>query len=111
MVKIRLMLLGRHKVPFYRVVLVDSRKKRDGEYLQLFGTFEPKKGVVDLDKTAIIEALQKGAQPSETVLNLLKKQGIYAEFLKTKVNKVKKVSEKKTSKVKKTSNVTKKEKK
>jgi small subunit ribosomal protein S16 len=50
LVKIRLARFGRHKLPFYRIVVVDSRQKRDGSYLELVGTFEPGEGKVVLNK-------------------------------------------------------------
>lgn len=84
MVKIRLTKLGRHKLPAYRVVAIDSRKRRDGAYLALIGTYEPASGVAKLNEELVLDLLKKGAQPSETVLSMLKKQGIYAKFLASK---------------------------
>ena len=84
MVKIRLTKLGRHKLPAYRVIAIDQRKRRDGEYLALLGTYEPSTGKAKLDEQAILKLLQQGAQPVETVLALLKKNGIWAKFLATK---------------------------
>ena len=84
MVKIRLTKLGRHKLPAYRVIAIDQRKRRDGEYLALLGTYEPSTGKAKLDEQTILKLLQQGAQPVETVLALLKKNGIWAKFLATK---------------------------
>lgn len=84
MVKIRLTRLGKHKAPFYRIVATDSRTKRDGKYIALLGTLEPNKGLLKIKKDLIIEFLNKGAQPTETILNILKEQGIWAEYAKTK---------------------------
>lgn len=98
MVKIRLTRLGRHKTPFYRIVAVDSRKRRDSDYLALLGTFDPaKKEIKNYKEEQILKFLKLGAQPCETVKNLLKKQGTWAKFLATKkpkAKKAKKVSKK-----------------
>jgi small subunit ribosomal protein S16 len=108
-VKIRLTRLGKHKAPFYRIVATDSRVKRDGKYIALIGTFEPNKGIIKIKHDLAIDYLVKGAQPTETILNMFKGQGIWAEYLKTKLAKknkpvakrklsAKKVANKKASK-------------
>lgn len=84
MVKIRLTKLGRHKLPAYRVVAIDQRKRRDGEYLALLGTYDSLTGKAKLDEEAILKLLSQGAQPVDTVLAMLKKNGIWAKFLATK---------------------------
>ena len=76
LVKIRLTRLGKHKNPFYRIVATDSRNKRDGGYLALLGTYEPFSGKVNFKSEEVVSFLLKGAQPSETVLNLLKAKGV-----------------------------------
>jgi small subunit ribosomal protein S16 len=76
MLKIRLTLIGRHKLPIYRIIAMDSRIKRDGGYSYYLGKFDAAKHQYDIDKTLTLELLNKGAQPSETVLNLFKKKGI-----------------------------------
>ena len=100
MVKIRLTKLGRHKLPAYRVVAIDSRKRRDGAYLHLLGTYEPATGKTKLNEELILKLLSQGAQPCDTVLSLLKKQGIYAKFLATKKAKAAKKGKRKLSKKK-----------
>lgn len=104
MVKIRLTRLGKHKNPFYRIIAIDSRAKRDGGYLELLGTYEPFSGKVNINSELVLKFLATGAQPSETVLNILKQKGIYKQFLQTKstVKKTKKVRKTKKSKNKKT---------
>ncbi|MDR0340997.1 MAG: 30S ribosomal protein S16 [Mycoplasmataceae bacterium] len=84
MVKIRLALCGRHKKPLYKIVAISSQKKRDGEYLELLGRLDPAtdKYIIDAEKT--IKTLSLGAQPSETVLTILKKEGIWKKFMETK---------------------------
>lgn len=77
-VKMRLTRLGDKKSPFYRIVVVDSRKARDGEYIEKIGhynpTSEPVELVLDADKAK--DWLAKGVQPTETVKTLLIREGI-----------------------------------
>lgn len=81
-VKIRLLRVGTKKRPFYRVVAVDSRKKRDGDVLEWLGQYQP---IVDgknlnVDEAKVIKWLGDGAQPTDTILKLLKKAGIWQKF-------------------------------
>ncbi|MDD3841936.1 MAG: 30S ribosomal protein S16 [Candidatus Izemoplasmatales bacterium] len=89
MVKIRLQRFGTTKRPFYRIVAADSHKKRDGRYLEIVGLYDPTKepAFVDIDKTIAMKWLQLGAQPTDTVKNLLSKNGIIAEFIESKKSK------------------------
>ena len=77
-VKMRLTRLGDKKSPTYRIVIVDSRKARDGEYIDKVGhynpTANPAEVVVDVDKAK--DWLAKGVQPTETVRSLLLKTGV-----------------------------------
>jgi small subunit ribosomal protein S16 len=70
--------MGAKKAPFYRIVAVDSRKARDGEYIEQIGTYshteQPK--VVKIDAEIAKKWLATGAQPTETVRNLFKEYGI-----------------------------------
>ena len=77
-VKIRLKRMGRRKRPFYRIVAIDSRSRRDGPEIERLGWFDPLKTdvAVDLNEGRIIHWLQKGAQPSETVNNILSSVGL-----------------------------------
>ena len=78
MVKIRLRRMGAKKAPFYRIVAMDSRKARDGKYIDQIGFYnpvsEPKQIVIDADKAK--EWLANGAQPTDTVMGLLVSHGI-----------------------------------
>ena len=78
MVKMRLRRMGAKKAPFYRVVVADSRYPRDGRFIEEIGYYnpqtEPAEVKIDADKAKAW--LTKGAQPTETVRNLLKKSGI-----------------------------------
>jgi small subunit ribosomal protein S16 len=73
MVKLRLQRFGNHKRPFYRVVASDSKRARDGKFLEILGTYDPINGQVNFDKDKINAWIQTGAQPTETVRSLLKK--------------------------------------
>jgi len=68
--------MGKHKDPFYRIVATDSKVKRDGKYIHLLGNYEPFSGEVKLNNDLVIELLLKGAQPTETILNILKHNGV-----------------------------------
>jgi small subunit ribosomal protein S16 len=75
-VKIRLKRIGAKKSPFYRVVVADARSPRDGRFIEELGNYDPmtKKFVVDGDKA--LTWIKNGAQPTETVRSLLKKNGV-----------------------------------
>ena len=77
-VKIRLRRMGAKKAPFYRVVVADSRYPRDGRFIDEIGYYDPTKepSVVKVDADKAKEWIAKGAQPTETVKNILKKEGI-----------------------------------
>ncbi|MDE7434186.1 MAG: 30S ribosomal protein S16 [Mycoplasmoidaceae bacterium] len=76
MVKIRLTRLGKHKSPFYRIVATDSRTKRDGGFIAVLGTYEPFSGKTLIKSEEVLALLNKGAQPTDTILNLFKEKGI-----------------------------------
>lgn len=99
MVKIRMTRLGRNKLPFYRIVVADSRVKRDGGYIKLLGTYEPFKGVVNIDEELVLKYLNEGAQPSDTVRSFLREKGIWKKYMDGKlIAKKAKTSAAKTSK-------------
>ncbi len=74
-VVLRLSRAGTHKAPFYHVVATDSRKPRDGRYLEDVGLYDPTKKpeVLKLNAARIEHWLKAGAKPSQTVAMLLKK--------------------------------------
>jgi small subunit ribosomal protein S16 len=76
--KIRLARAGAKKRPFYQVVVADERSRRDGRFIENMGTYDPTKNpaVVKLNEEKIIAWLGKGAQPTDTVRQILKKAGI-----------------------------------
>ena len=77
-VKIRLRRMGAKKAPFYRVVVADSRYPRDGRFIEELGYYDPTKepSVVKIDGDKAKEWMANGAQPTDTVKALLKKEGI-----------------------------------
>ncbi|TAJ24921.1 MAG: 30S ribosomal protein S16 [Nitrospirae bacterium] len=81
-VHLRLTRAGRHKLPFYRVVAADSRKPRDGRYLEVLGTYDSLKNppVAKLKEERVLDWLKKGAQPSVTVRTVLRRVGLWKQF-------------------------------
>lgn len=77
-VKIRLRRMGAKKNPFYRIVVADSRYPRDGRFIEEIGTYDPLKTPadvkIDADKTK--QWIANGAQPTDTVKDILKKSGV-----------------------------------
>ena len=85
-VKLRLMRMGAKKRPFYRIVAADSRRKRDGEYLELIGTYNPigSEKEIKVNEEVALKWLQNGAIPSDTVRSILKEAGIMKKFAEMK---------------------------
>lgn len=77
-VKLRLTRMGSKKAPFYRIVVMDGRKARDGQYIEQIGYYDPTKepAVVKIDTEIAKKWLDNGAQPTETVRSLLKSAGV-----------------------------------
>lgn len=77
-VKLRLTRMGAKKAPFYRIVVMDGRKARDGQYIEQIGYYDPAKepAVVKIDTEIAKKWLDNGAQPTETVRSLLKSAGV-----------------------------------
>ena len=86
-VKLRLVRMGKTKQPTYRVVAADSRSPRDGRFLEIVGTYEPRgisraepDAVVKIDNAKAVKWLSQGAQPTERVERLLRSSGAWSEF-------------------------------
>ena len=81
-VKIRLNRMGAKKNPYYRIVVADSRAPRDGRFIEVLGNYDPSQqpALVNVDEEKVIDWMSKGSQPTDTVKNLLSKQGIMAKF-------------------------------
>jgi small subunit ribosomal protein S16 len=81
-VKIRLTRLGKKKQPTYRVVVIDSRKQRDGEYIEQLGFYDPRQdpSVVEINNDRALYWLRTGAQPTERAQKLLEISGAWTQF-------------------------------
>lgn len=77
-VKIRLRRMGAKKSPFYRIVVADSRYPRDGRFIEEIGTYDPLKTPADvkIDADKAKQWIANGAQPTDTVKDILKKSGV-----------------------------------
>ena len=87
MVKIRLMRIGSKRNPHYRIVVVDSRKKRSADYIEQVGYYDPRETTenhlkVDTERAA--HWLGVGAQPTETVVRLLEQNGVEVPGVRAK---------------------------
>nr|YP_010630774.1 ribosomal protein S16 [Pachystachys lutea]WBN97888.1 ribosomal protein S16 [Pachystachys lutea] len=81
MVKLRLKRCGRKQRAVYRIVAIDIRSRREGKDLRKVGFYDPMKNQTYLNVPVILYFLEKGAQPTETVQNLLKKAEVFNELL------------------------------
>ena len=81
-VKLRLKRMGAKKAPFYRIVVADARAPRDGRDIETIGTYNPTTTPAEVKVNAelAIKWLKNGAQPSDTVRNILSKEGIMKRF-------------------------------
>lgn len=75
-VRLRLQRFGSNKRPFYRVVASDSKKARDGRFLEILGTYDPLLGKVLVDAEKVQKWMDNGALPTETVRSLFKKYSV-----------------------------------
>lgn len=88
-VKLRLKRMGAKKKPFYRVVAADARSPRDGKFIELVGTYNPitEPAEVKINEEIALKWLRNGAEPTDTVRDLFKKQGIMEKFHNEKQDK------------------------
>ncbi len=99
-VKLRLKRMGAKQRPFYRIVAADSRSPRDGRFIETVGTYDPikKPAIITLDEEKVMKWLGNGAEPTDTVRSILKKEGLMAKYVaskaKTSKPKAKKAEEK-----------------
>lgn len=73
MLKLRLKRCGRKKQPFYKIVVMTNKSRRDGYAIEELGFYNPLTKNFKIDKARTITRLQQGAQPTETLIHLLKK--------------------------------------
>ncbi len=85
-VKLRLKRMGSKQKPFYRVVAADSRSPRDGRFIETVGTYDPIKGAdkINIDEEKALKWLNNGAQPTDTVKNILSRAGVMKKFADSK---------------------------
>ncbi len=88
-VKIRLRRMGAKKRPFYRIVVADSRYPRDGRFIEEIGYYNPimEPEEIKLDKELAMKWLKNGATPTDTVRDILSKEGVMKEFHESKFTK------------------------
>lgn len=88
-VKMRLKRMGAKKRPFYRIVVADSRSPRDGRFIEEIGYYNPieSEAVIKVDRALAIKWLNNGALPTDTVRDILSKEGILKEFHEAKMSK------------------------
>ena len=91
-VKLRLKRMGSKQRPFYRIVAADSKSPRDGRFIEVVGTYNPisSPAEVNVDEEKALSWLSKGAQPTDTVRNLLSKSGVIKKFAESKTKKASK---------------------
>ena len=87
-VKLRLMRMGKTKQPTYRVVAADSRSPRDGRFIEIVGTYEPRQDPsrIVIDNAKAVDWLRKGAKPTEQVQKLLTVSGVWETFTAERPN-------------------------
>ncbi len=88
-VKIRLKRMGAKKSPFYRIIVADSRSPRDGKVIEEIGYYNPvvEPADIKIDEEKAMKWLRDGAQPTDTVRDILKKQGIVKKFHEERMSK------------------------
>ena len=81
-VKLRLTRVGKTKQPQYRVIAADSRRARDGRFIEILGQYNPRTepSTLKIDNDKAVAWLLKGAQPTERVKKLLEISGAWAQF-------------------------------
>ncbi len=88
-VKLRLTRVGKTKQPHYRIVAADERSPRDGRFIQIVGTYNPRQepSALNVDNEKAVKWLLDGAQPTERVRKLLEISGAWADFGAAKATK------------------------
>lgn len=87
-VRLRLMRMGKKKQPTYRIVAADSRSPRDGRFIEIVGTYDPRRepSAITVDNERAVDWLKRGALPTERVEKLLKISGAWDEFQAAKAS-------------------------
>ena len=79
MIKLRLKRFGKKREVSYRIVAIESKTRRDGRPIEELGFYNPRTDETRLNVPAIVKRLQQGAQPSDTVRNILKKAQVFEQ--------------------------------
>lgn len=80
MIKLRLKRFGKKREASYRIVVINSRSRRDGRPLEELGFYNPRTDETKLDVPAIVKRLQQGAQPTDTVRRILEKANVFEQL-------------------------------
>jgi small subunit ribosomal protein S16 len=99
-VKIRLARVGRRKAPYYRIVVADSRRARDGRFIEILGRYQPlqkETNQLHVDEGLALKWMGDGAIPSDTVRSIFRRLGIMRKFHEQRVARKKPLSEASTS--------------
>jgi len=99
MVKIRLKRLGAKRNPIYRIIVIDSREKREGKAICELGHYNPRQKELKMNKASVLEWIGKGAKPSETVQYLIKNCSEEGTLIKKEEPVEKKLSKKAKAKL------------
>jgi small subunit ribosomal protein S16 len=95
-VKIRLARVGRRKAPYYRIVVADSRRARDGRFIEIVGRYQPLQkdaNQLHVDEARALKWLGDGAVPSDTVRSIFRRLGIMRRWHEQRVAKKKEPTE------------------
>ena len=86
-VKLRLKRMGAKQKPFYRIIAADSKSPRDGRFIETVGTYDPvkKENNITVDEEKALKWLNNGAQPTDTVRDLLRSAGVLEKFHNSKM--------------------------
>ncbi|HTR82776.1 MAG TPA: 30S ribosomal protein S16 [Bacteroidota bacterium] len=81
-VKLRLQRIGKKKQPLYKIVAIDSRRKRNGRFIDAVGSYNPRTNpmTITLREDRVFHWLERGAQPTDTVKNLLSRKGVWLKW-------------------------------
>ena len=88
-VKLRLKRMGAKQKPFYRIVAADSKFPRDGRFIETIGTYDPNTtpATINIKEDLAMKWLQNGAQPTDTVKNILSSAGLMKKLHESKYSK------------------------
>lgn len=88
-VKLRLFRIGAKKSPFYRIIAIDSRSRRNGLPIEVIGTYDATKdpAIIKLDEKAALKWLNEGAKPTDTVRTILSDHGVMKQYAEAKLHK------------------------